>query len=83
MLSGSKDRSMEMDASRSLVPEARNTCVDGLPLRAGLCMGSCSTSTDLCRMWTVTRWLKIPHHGYIVLGLLCAVLRSLHRVKSP
>lgn len=74
MLSGSKDRSTETDASRSVVTEARNTCGNDLLLQAGLDMDSCSTSVDLCRKWTVTRWLKIPDHGYIVLGLLCAVL---------
>ena len=50
------------------MPEAGNTRGNRLDI------GSCSTSADLCRMWTITRRLKIPHHVYIGLGLLCAVL---------
>lgn len=71
-----------MNASRSVTPEARNAHGDGLPLLAGLNTDSCITRAGLCRMWTTDKQLKILCHIYIILGLLCAVLRSLHRIKS-
>lgn len=68
--------------NESVAPEARNARGDGLPLLAGLNMDSCITRVGLCRMWTTDKQLKILCHVYIILGLLCAVLWSLHRIKS-
>lgn len=43
---------------------------------------SCSTSTNLCRMWAVTRWLKMQQLVYRGLILLCAVFAQLEEFLS-